>query len=190
MLRSPLHGYWQCACAYLGSAAGEKQSSDQPVRFVADHFARHRELVLGHEHRVTNCAIPAGARPDASFYIVGPRGSGKSTLLSKYTQPDKVTFACLQDLLCRRKAKKQDFNCFVCMQSDIPKPTEGLDYTFVRKPAANPSDPKELAHLWELSGSQELSAELLRSGNILGPEQVVKSLLTVAQPRACKTAQT
>ena len=59
------------------------------------------------------------------------------------------------------------------MQSDIPKPTEGLDYTFIRKPAANPSDPKELAHLWELSGSQELSAEVLRNSHILGPEQVV-----------------
>ena len=58
------------------------------------------------------------------------------------------------------------------MQGDIPKPTEGLDYTFLRKPAANPSDPKELAHLWEVSGSNELSREILNNSSILGPEQV------------------
>ena len=58
------------------------------------------------------------------------------------------------------------------MQAETPKPTEGLEYTFIRKPASNPTDRKELANLWELSGSQELSKEIFTTGNILGPEQV------------------
>ena len=57
-------------------------------------------------------------------------------------------------------------------QAETPKPTEGLEYTFIRKPASNPIDRKELANLWELSGSQELSQEIFTTGNILGPEQV------------------
>jgi len=61
---------------------------------------------------------------------------------------------------------------FVSVQAEAPKPTEGLEYTYIRKPAANPTDPKDLAHLWEVSGSQELSQEILDSDTVLSPEQV------------------
>lgn len=66
---------------------------------------------------------------------------------------------------------------FVSVQADAPKPTEGLEYTYIRKPAANPTDPKDLAHLWEVSGSQELSEEILNSDTVLSPEQVHHSQL-------------
>ncbi|KAA6425193.1 MAG: cytoplasmic dynein 2 light intermediate chain 1 [Trebouxia sp. A1-2] len=93
-----------------------------------------------------------GRRPDAHLYVVGPRGSGKSTLLNKYIQPDRA---------------------------EAPKPTEGLEYTYIRKPAANPTDPKDLAHLWEVSGSQELSQEILNSDAVLSPEQVATAVVAV-----------
>jgi len=61
---------------------------------------------------------------------------------------------------------------FVSVQAEAPKPTEGLEYTYIRKPAANPTDPKDLAHLWEVSGSQELWQEILNSDSVLSPQQV------------------
>ena len=58
------------------------------------------------------------------------------------------------------------------MKADTPKPTEGLEYTYIRKAASNVSDRKELAHLWELSGSTELSQEILSIRSTLAPDQV------------------
>lgn len=58
------------------------------------------------------------------------------------------------------------------VQTDTPKSTDGLEYTFIRKPASSVSDRKELAHLWELSGSPELSQAIFGIRNVLAPEQV------------------
>lgn len=54
----------------------------------------------------------------------------------------------------------------------MPKPTDGLEYTFIRKPASSMSDRKELAHLWEVAGTSELSQEIFDIKHILAPEQV------------------
>ncbi|DBB05899.1 hypothetical protein WJX82_002057 [Trebouxia sp. C0006] len=100
----------------------------------------------------SKASLTQTGRPDAHLYVVGPRGSGKSSLLNKYIQPDRA---------------------------EAPKPTEGLEYTYIRKPAANPTDPKDLAHLWEVSGSQELSQEILNSDKVLSPEQVATAVIAV-----------
>lgn len=57
----------------------------------------------------------------------------------------------------------------------MPKPTDGLEYTYIRKPASSMSDRKELAHLWEVAGTSELSKEIFDLRNILAPEQVNES---------------
>lgn len=62
--------------------------------------------------------------------------------------------------------------CAHVVQAETPKPTEGLEYTYIRKPAASHADYKDLAHLWEVSGSQELSQEIFNSDIVLTPEQV------------------
>ena len=58
------------------------------------------------------------------------------------------------------------------IQADTPKATDGLEYTYIRKPASGISDRKELAHLWEVSGTWELSQEIFDIRKILAPEQV------------------
>ena len=57
----------------------------------------------------------------------------------------------------------------------MPKPTDGLEYTYIRKPASSMSDRKELAHLWEVAGTSELSQEVFGIRNILAPEQVKRN---------------
>lgn len=57
----------------------------------------------------------------------------------------------------------------------MPKPTDGPEYTFIRKPASSMSDRKELAHLWEVAGTSELAQEVFHVRNILAPEQVNRS---------------
>ena len=59
------------------------------------------------------------------------------------------------------------------MQSETPKPTEGSEYTFARKQSATSLDRKDLAHIWEISGSQELAALIAEGDHLfLGPLQV------------------
>lgn len=72
-------------------------------------------------------------RADSFVYILGARSSGKSTLLNRFLYPGR---------------------------SDVAKPSEGLEYTFARKPSAYEHDRKDLAHMWELGGSPDLAREL------------------------------
>ncbi len=108
------------------------------------------------------------------MYVVGPRGSGKSILLNKYIQPDRVSLVDHFAWLHTRRVLPEAMpaQTFVSVQAETPKPTEGLEYTYIRKPAANPTDPKDLAHLWEVSGSHELSQQIFNNDNVLSPEQV------------------
>ena len=67
------------------------------------------------------------------------------------------------------------------MQSETPKPTEGSEYTFARKQSAARLDRKDLAHIWEISGSQELAALIAEGDHLfLGPLQVSARLRRVA----------
>lgn len=82
------------------------------------------------------------SRDDAYVYILGAKGSGKSTLLNRFLYPTQV---------------------------EVPKPSQCLEYTFARKPGSKfgPGDRKELAHIWEVSGSDAF-AQQLAQGGILG----------------------
>lgn len=58
-------------------------------------------------------------------------------------------------------------------QTELPKPTEGMEYTYARKSAANNIDRKDIAHIWEVAGSDELCEEVTNSENLfLGMRQV------------------
>jgi dynein light intermediate chain 2 len=74
-------------------------------------------------------------KEDAHVYILGAKGSGKSTLLRRFLYPT---------------------------QSEVPKPSQCLEYTFARRPDSSYSaaDKKELAHIWEVSGSDAFGQQL------------------------------
>lgn len=74
-------------------------------------------------------------REDAHVYILGAKGSGKSTLLNRFLYPT---------------------------QADVPIPSQCLEYTFARRPASSygSGDKKELAHIWEVSGSEAFAQQL------------------------------
>jgi len=92
-------------------------------------------------------------RPDANLYFVGSRSAGKSTLLNRFLYPDKT---------------------------ELPKPTEGMEYTYARKSAANNIDRKDIAHIWEVAGSDELCEEVTNSENLfLGMRQVATAVVCI-----------
>eukprot|EP00798_Chlamydomonas_sp_ICE-L_P019945 gene19945-26653_t len=59
------------------------------------------------EQSAANAKKPDG-RGDAFVYFVGSRASGKSTLLNRFLYP---------------------------YRTEVPKPSEGLEYTYARKPS-------------------------------------------------------
>lgn len=72
------------------------------------------------------------------------------------------------------------------MQSETPKPTEGSEYTFARKQSVASLDRKDLAHIWEISGSQDLAALIAEGDHLfLGPLQVSARLHRVAGRPDC-----
>lgn len=60
----------------------------------------------------------------------------------------------------------------------MPKPSEGLEYTYARKPSNFDHEKKDLAHIWELGGSAEFAEEFVQGdAGFLNPKQV--------SPRTC-----
>jgi len=105
------------------------------------------------EHNKVLSKQPGGdqGRPDANLYIVGSRGYGKSTMLNRLLYPDKV---------------------------DVPRSTEGMEYTYARKQVTN--DRKDIAHIWELAGSETLCEEVTASENLfLGMRQVATAVVCI-----------
>jgi dynein light intermediate chain 2 len=96
------------------------------------HLSPHSIWAKLIEQNTEKAKKPDG-RGDAFCYFVGSRGSGKSTLLNRFLYPARA---------------------------DIPKPSEGLEYTYARKPSAYDHERKDLAHIWEVGGSQEFAQEI------------------------------
>lgn len=66
-------------------------------------------------------------------------------------------------------------------QADVPKPTDGLEYTYARKSSAYNPEKKDVAHIWELSGGEELADEVLKSEHLfLGQKQVTTAVVVIA----------
>jgi hypothetical protein len=54
-----------------------------------------------------------------------------------------------------------------CMQPpEAVKPSQGLEYTYARKPAALDHERRDLAHIWELGGGEQLAAALMSADNV------------------------
>mmetsp|Transcript_17177 Transcript_17177/g.54938 ORF Transcript_17177/g.54938 Transcript_17177/m.54938 type:complete len:387 (-) Transcript_17177:65-1225(-) len=105
------------------------------------------------EHNKVQAKQGDGMRPDANVYFVGMRHGAKSTLLNRFLYPDKM---------------------------DVPKPTEGLEYTYARKSVATNIERKDIAHIWEISGSQDLAVEVTKNENLfLGQRQVATSVVVI-----------
>jgi dynein light intermediate chain 2 len=83
-------------------------------------------------------------REAAHVYILGTKGSGKSTLLSRFLYPT---------------------------QAEVPKPSQCLEYTFARRPSSSygAGDKKELAHIWEVSGSDAFAQQLAQGKQLRLP---------------------
>ncbi|GFR53154.1 hypothetical protein Agub_g15875 [Astrephomene gubernaculifera] len=95
----------------------------------------------------------ADGRGDAFCYFVGTRASGKSTLLNRFLYPTRA---------------------------EVPKPSEGIEYTYARKPAAYDHEKKDLAHIWEVGGSQEFAEEIVSSDQLfLTAKQVTTAVVVV-----------
>lgn len=92
-------------------------------------------------------------REDAHVYFVGPRGSGKSTLLSRFLYPAK---------------------------SEVPKQSQGLEYTFARKTSSVVDVRKDLAHIWEVAGSEAFAQQLVQGSQIfLTYRQVTTAVVVI-----------
>ncbi|EFJ46628.1 cytoplasmic dynein 1b light intermediate chain, D1bLIC [Volvox carteri f. nagariensis] len=95
----------------------------------------------------------ADGRGDAYCYFVGSRASGKSTLLNRFLYPTRA---------------------------EVPKPSEGIEYTYARKPAAYDHEKKDLAHIWEVGGSQEFAEEIANSDQLfLTAKQVTTAVVVI-----------
>ncbi|GLC38707.1 Cytoplasmic dynein 2 light intermediate chain 1 [Pleodorina starrii] len=95
----------------------------------------------------------ADGRGDAFCYFVGSRASGKSTLLNRFLYPTRA---------------------------EVPKPSEGIEYTYARKPAAYDHEKKDLAHIWEVGGSQEFAEEIASSDQLfLTAKQVTTAVVVI-----------
>ena len=51
-------------------------------------------------------------------------------------------------------------------KGDRTKPTEGLEYTFARKSAAANLDRKDVAHIWEIGGGEQLGTTVAGSDSL------------------------
>ena len=107
------------------------------------------------QHRV-EARKPGGEssqRPDSYLFLVGAPGAGKSTLLQRLLHPDK---------------------------RDRTKPTEGLEYTFARKSAAANLDRKDVAHIWEIGGGEQLGTTVAGSDSLfLNYRQVTTATVVI-----------
>ncbi|WIA09474.1 hypothetical protein OEZ85_008875 [Tetradesmus obliquus] len=95
------------------------------------------------------------SKDDAYVYILGAKGSGKSTVLNRFLYPTQV---------------------------EVPKPSQCLEYTFARKPGSSfgPGDRKELAHIWEVSGSDAFAQQLAQGSQIfLTYRQVTTAVVVI-----------
>mmetsp|Transcript_27351 Transcript_27351/g.73958 ORF Transcript_27351/g.73958 Transcript_27351/m.73958 type:complete len:401 (-) Transcript_27351:855-2057(-) len=93
------------------------------------------------------------SRGDGFCYFLGGRSSGKSTLLNRFLYPTRV---------------------------EVPKPSEGLEYTYARKPSNYDHEKKDLAHIWEVGGSKEFAEDFAQGeAGFLNPKQVTTSVVVI-----------
>ena len=130
-------------------------------------------------------APSADGKGDAFVFFVGPRGSGKTTLLNRFlypgrARPPRLAAPCI--LACRHRCPPASLRPRSLLrlhrhpltlnrrlpsplpiqtpQSDLPKPSEGLEYTYARKPSAFDHERRELAHFWELAAAGDVAERI------------------------------
>jgi hypothetical protein len=109
---------------------------------------------------------------------VGGRGSGKTTLLDRFLYTGKVRRA----RRCAAQAARSGCPAGGCpspmrpppssrprrpQPPETPRPGQGLEYTYARRPSAYDHERRDLAHVWEVGGGEALAAALAAADNLL-----------------------
>lgn len=100
------------------------------------------------------------SREDAHIYFLGAKSSGKTALLNRFLYPNQV---------------------------EVPKASQCLEYTFARKTASGygPGDRKDLAHIWEVAGSEAFAQHLCQGTIMSSTIQYYQQQRKVANLAAC-----
>jgi dynein light intermediate chain 2 len=62
----------------------------------------------------------------------------------------------------------------------VPKPSEGLEYTYARKPSNYDHERKDLAHIWEVGGSNEFAESITQGDQLfLTAKQVTNAVVCI-----------
>lgn len=96
-------------------------------------------------------------RPDSVLFVLGATGSGKTTLLRRilYGGSDSSTGNTANS------------------SSQTPKPGEGMEYHYARKSRPTDSNRRDIAHVFEMSGSKTFADEITEKENVFfGARQV------------------
>ena len=65
-------------------------------------------------------------------------------------------------------------------EADVPKPTEGMEYNYARKTHATNIERKDVAHIWEISGTRQFADEATEQENIfMGMRQVTTAVVLI-----------
>jgi len=58
-------------------------------------------------------------------------------------------------------------------KTEVPKPTEGMDYNYARKAHPTNIERKDVAHIWEIAGTRQFADEATEQENVfMGMRQV------------------
>ena len=92
-----------------------------------------------------------------------PLGGWGASVRRAYVPPEMPPYA--------HDARLTYMRCTRGVQTETPKPTDGMEYTYARKSVNH--DRKDISHIWEVAGSDELCEEVTLSENLfLGMRQV------------------
>ncbi|GHP02445.1 cytoplasmic dynein 2 light intermediate chain 1 [Pycnococcus provasolii] len=144
-------------------AAANAAAANAAAILMAPKSAASGPTAMGDKRTIWAQAIEAnkaavknsegGNRPDGNVFFVGSRRGGKSILLNRFLYPEK---------------------------SETPKPTEGMEYTYIRKSQVTDYERKDVAHLFEISGSDALTAEVSsRDALFLSMRQVTTAAVVI-----------
>jgi dynein light intermediate chain 2 len=111
-----------------------------------------------------------------SFPLLPPRTADPGTTATHAIIPpgtlNETTLECER----RRRENARDPDA----QADVPKATEGMEYNYARKTHATNIERKDVAHIWEISGTRQFADEATEQENIfMGMRQITTAVVLI-----------